>query len=312
MIDLKALLADTEIFLGLCDISSLEPAYASDKFKRVVGETGEDINAFLTKNSSKLHSSVESIIRQFSPIVFTANIKEDKTRRALEFKVALYNDNQVLISATDITELKKLTYSMQSYSAIIEKQSKELHQMAYSDQLTGASNRRALFEYYSKCKDKIEDLLPLSICILDIDHFKNYNDRYGHEFGDHVLKFFTQKVSQTLDENCFFSRIGGEEFCLLGVKHNSEELNSLVDGILNHIKDDHITSPDNDTTRISFSAGIAEYGVDGKELDELLNNADKALYYAKAAGRSRVITFSTDIFEKRDDTLIPKFRREDR
>ncbi len=65
-------------------------------------------------------------------------------------------------------------------------------------------------------------------------------------------------------------------------------------------------------TNISFSAGIAEYTKDGTTLDELLNNADKALYFAKAAGRARVISFSTDIFEKRDDTLIPNYRETDR
>ena len=57
---------------------------------------------------------------------------------------------------------------------------------------------------------------------------------------------------------------------------------------------------------ISFSAGIAEYGVDGQTLDELLKNADRALYFAKANGRSCVIPFSADLFEKRDATLIAK------
>ena len=55
-------------------------------------------------------------------------------------------------------------------------------------------------------------------------------------------------------------------------------------------------------TNISFSAGIAEYKKDGTTLDKLLNNADKALYFAKAAGRGRVISFSTELFERRDDT----------
>ena len=65
-------------------------------------------------------------------------------------------------------------------------------------------------------------------------------------------------------------------------------------------------TPITESVNISFSAGIAEYGVDGETLDELLKNADRALYYAKANGRSCVIPYSAELFDKRDTTLIAK------
>ena len=75
---------------------------------------------------------------------------------------------------------------------------------------------------------------------------------------------------------------------------------------LNAVRNLQLQTPKTESVNISFSAGIAEYGTDGKTLDELLKNADRALYYAKANGRSCVIPYSADLFERRDTTLIAR------
>ena len=85
----------------------------------------------------------------------------------------------------------------------------------------------------------------------------------------------------------------------MNTKNNLEEALGKVQGL-------QLKTPITESVNISFSAGIAEYGVDGKTLDELLKNADRALYYAKANGRSCVIPYSAELFEKRDTTLIAK------
>tara|TARA_B100000686_G_scaffold30430_1_gene31194 strand:- start:545 stop:814 length:270 start_codon:yes stop_codon:yes gene_type:complete len=85
----------------------------------------------------------------------------------------------------------------------------------------------------------------------------------------------------------------------MNTRNNLEEALGKVQGL-------QLKTPITESVNISFSGGIAEYGVDGKTLDELLKNADRALYYAKANGRSCVIRYSAELFEKRDTTLIAK------
>ena len=169
--------------------------------------------------------------------------------------------------------------------------------MAYSDSLTGAPNRRAFFKHYSDSLDKKPDT-GRSICILDIDHFKQVNDTYGHTFGDEVLKYFCQQIVAGLDEQCFFARIGGEEFCVFSKNRTSQQLTNLIKEVLTALRSNAITTPNDEPLIISFSAGVAEYKRDGVTLDELLNKADKALYFAKAFGRSCVISFSGDLSEE--------------
>ena len=142
--------------------------------------------------------------------------------------------------------------------------------------------------------------------ILDIDHFKRYNDEYGHDFGDFVLKTFAQQVRVQLADKTIFARIGGEEFCVVDYSGGAEMAREKLQGALDAVRDLQLDTPKTEFVNITFSAGVAEYGRDGHTLDDLLKNADRALYYAKANGRSCVIPYSAELFEKRDTTLIAR------
>jgi diguanylate cyclase (GGDEF)-like protein len=148
--------------------------------------------------------------------------------------------------------------------------------------------------------------LKCSVSVLDIDFFKKFNDTYGHEFGDYVLEVFCSHIKKMITPLSFFARIGGEEFCLIQDKSDKAEGTIKVQEILESIKDMQLATPAEKKVNISFSAGVSEYGKDGMTLDVLLNNADKALYFAKQNGRSCVIPFSTELFEKRDDVLYTR------
>ena len=193
----------------------------------------------------------------------------------------------------------------------MEKQEKSLRKIAYSDSLTGIANRRAMFKRFTEYAQD-EDNIKGAICILDIDHFKQFNDTYGHTFGDYALKYFAEKVSLVLDDDCYFARIGGEEFCIFSYTRDEAELNTLISRVLNLIKNCDIHTPHQTMTRISFSAGITEYKKHGTTLNELLSNADKALYFAKATGRCRVISFSAELFQNSGDSPISNFREIER
>ena len=142
--------------------------------------------------------------------------------------------------------------------------------------------------------------------ILDIDHFKRYNDEYGHDFGDFVLKTFAEQVRIQLTDKTIFARIGGEEFCVVDYSGSTEIARGKLLGALEAVRDLQLDTPKTEHVNITFSAGVAEFDKDGHSLDDLLKNADRALYYAKANGRSCVIPYSAELFEKRDTTLIAR------
>ncbi|MFT6195389.1 MAG: diguanylate cyclase (GGDEF)-like protein [Cognaticolwellia sp.] len=83
-----------------------------------------------------------------------------------------------------------------------------------------------------------------SISVLDIDHFKQFNDVYGHDFGDYVLKYFTEKVILALDKDCYFARIGGKNFCVFSCTRNGAKLNMLINTVLDSIKCCEILTPE--------------------------------------------------------------------
>jgi diguanylate cyclase (GGDEF)-like protein len=303
------LLNKLDLIVAICDRQTLLPSYSSSKFKVIIGECGEAIfDLFESKYKQFSREQVLAIDAQ-SSYEFIIQLKAERSRKIIKVTISDYCEEQLMIVGQDITKLKKLEYSLQSYAAIMEKQEKSLVKMAYTDSLTGIANRRAMFKKFNEyIQNQNKNHINVSICVLDIDHFKQFNDIYGHEFGDVVLKSFAEKVMLALDDDCYFARIGGEEFCVFSYTHNSAELNKLIHDVLDSVRSSEIMTPEKNITQISFSAGIVEYTKHGTTLDELLSNADKALYFAKATGRGQVISFSTDLLAKYKETLIPKFR----
>jgi diguanylate cyclase (GGDEF)-like protein len=303
------LLNKLDIVVAICDRQTLAPSYSSSKFKAIIGECSEAIfNLFESKYQQFSREQVLAVNAQ-SPYAFTIQLKAERTRKTIKVTMSDYDEDQLMIVGQDITELKKLEYSLQSYASLMETQEKNLIELAYTDSLTGIANRRAMFKRFNDyTQNQNQNNTKGSVSVLDIDHFKQFNDDYGHEFGDYVLKYFAEKVTLALDNDCYFSRIGGEEFCVFSYTRNGAELTKLIDTVLDSIKCCDILTPEKNITQLSFSAGIVEYTKHGTTLDELLSNADKALYFAKATGRGQVIFFSTDLLAKNEAKPMAKFR----
>ena len=231
-----------------------------------------------------------------------------RKRYSYEFTAGIITNEEmsaVLLLGVDKSDALKAEAKLTSYVGIIEENNRELQRLANTDSLTGTSNRRALFNRFQDLTQQIPDF-HCTVSILDIDHFKRYNDEYGHDFGDSVLKTFAEQVRVQLADRAIFARIGGEEFCVVDYSGSSEVAKGKLQGALDMVRDLQLATPKTETVNITFSAGVAEYGKDGETLDDLLKNADRALYYAKANGRSCVIPYSADLFEKRDTTLIAR------
>lgn len=164
----------------------------------------------------------------------------------------------------------------------------EVKRIAYVDELTGIANRRAFFEqaldFVAQAKNTDE---ATSVILIDIDHFKNINDTYGHKTGDALLVLVADTLTRSIGENNgVVGRIGGEEFVVLVMDKNSSDALARADQIRLDIKNAAIEAR-NEHICVTASIGLAIHKP-GEELDDTLIRADKALYLAKNAGRDRV------------------------
>lgn len=163
-----------------------------------------------------------------------------------------------------------------------------LIQLARHDPLTGTANRRYFFERAEQEFIRSRRYqAPLSMALIDVDHFKHINDQFGHATGDEVLKLLSEKIAALLRESDLLARIGGEEFAILmpstglaGAALMAERLRvtiaeeaSPVAGQMLHLR---------------FSAGVTQLKAQDQSIENCLRRADEAMYKAKQAGRDRV------------------------
>jgi diguanylate cyclase (GGDEF)-like protein/PAS domain S-box-containing protein len=158
-----------------------------------------------------------------------------------------------------------------------------------SDHLTGLANRRALFEAGEREIARWHrSPRPLSVILVDADHFKRVNDTHGHAGGDAVLRALAQILAAAVREIDIVARIGGEEFALLLPSTDGE--GALV--IANRLRERVAASGvlfESSEIRFTISAGVASMAESVAGVEDLLKNADRALYRAKARGRNRVV-----------------------
>lgn len=166
---------------------------------------------------------------------------------------------------------------------------KHLKKMAVTDELTGLSNRRYIMDHleeeYQRAKRSGE---PLSLIMLDIDHFKRINDSHGHAFGDIVLKKVASDMKAGLRPYDLLGRIGGEEFLIASPGSTLDEAAGLARRIIEKIKSEKIHS-ETAEARVTISAGVTSLNNDDGKAETVLIRADEALYRAKQEGRDRVV-----------------------
>jgi diguanylate cyclase (GGDEF)-like protein len=176
----------------------------------------------------------------------------------------------------------------------LEEKNRELQELAYYDPLTGLPNRRFFFEHASIIFEEVKRYeKPLSLLIMDIDHFKKINDTYGHDVGDVVLKTFADVLRGIVRKSDICARFGGEEFVVLLPNTNLEGARVLAERIRTTVAKNTV---EHGSIVIVFtvSIGISQYRKGMQSIDELIKEADSALYRAKEGGRNRVEVFIPD------------------
>ncbi len=196
-----------------------------------------------------------------------------------------------LVSFEDVTALEQQKQSLmlalneiEASREMIREQNRRLQELASKDALTGAWNRRALFEEFETRWNAFQNEGELlNSVMLDVDHFKKLNDTYGHAAGDEVLKDVVRIITQTVGDSGFVGRYGGEEFCLLlpklSVSEGMEVAEQVRLAICTQLAEPyHVTA--------SFGVTSASFGAADFQL--MLEQSDQALYAAKRGGRNAV------------------------
>jgi diguanylate cyclase (GGDEF)-like protein/PAS domain S-box-containing protein len=209
--------------------------------------------------------------------VRVAEMRTEKTRRPAR-----------LVVLRDITDLKRTEQALKRQLAENETLQQRLRQEAIRDALTGLYNRRFLEETLALEVARAERSgHGLTVAMLDIDHFKQFNDRYGHAHGDQVLRalgYVLQDHARAGDAAC---RYGGEEFVMVLPEASPDGAVQRLDELRREFAALDLQCGA-DTVHATFSAGIAGYPHHGMDADALIQAADRALYTAKRSGRNRV------------------------
>lgn len=188
-------------------------------------------------------------------------------------------------------------YHVAAFSDItaLKNHAKELDRAANYDELTGLPNRQLLEERVNTARSHADrHQRALSVCYLDLDNFKNLNDRFGHALGNQALKTLAKRLSRALRSGDTVARIGGDEFILLLQNDNHEEVYQRVLATINEP-----LMMGEDTLTLTASLGITHYPEDNADTEGLIRHANQAMYSAKEKGRNQFHFFDPGLDEDR-------------
>lgn len=295
----EAFLESTSLLVALLDkdgnLLSWNPAF--EALQQTRGDK-TNLKDFLSTPSEEL----------FTRLFSTTLGQRIRTRGGLEFVGEAYNDNfmclfipmpsqQVLFIAEQVTlaaTLEAVTAELQRTKRILTIKETELKaviaqadEVSHTDALTFLPNRRQII------KDLQEEVIfsnrygtPLTVSMLDIDHFKKINDNYGHIAGDDVLRSLAGELRDHIRYPDTIGRYGGEEFLLVLPHSTLRAASQQAERLCRHVRSLSIYSGEQEIA-ITISIGIAQYKIQNEDWQGLLNRADAALYQAKNNGRDQ-------------------------
>lgn len=260
--------------------------YVNSKVADLFGLPAEDISGKL--DSEVLEKDVADHFWQSDKKVFETNQKQTieenmadkngKQKHYISTKIPYqFADNrEVLIGfSTDVTELYQLKENFQK--------------QASTDSLTGLYNRRYFLENAEREFHRAKrHQLPFSIITIDIDHFKEINDRFGHPVGDQVLVCVVNNIMPNIRTEDIFARIGGEEFCVLLPNTLPEKARLVAHRMCQYQYDHPVTGEWGGHINVTISVGVTCMQASDNAFQELFSRSDKALYQAKRTGKNKV------------------------
>ncbi|PWB52359.1 MAG: hypothetical protein C3F13_11380 [Anaerolineales bacterium] len=224
-------------------------------------------------------------------LAFDKNVPNFYTQEQSQFALAFASQAAIAIENARLYSdaQKELAERVEAEKKLLQLQ-KELEEQAIRDSLTGLYNRRFLDETLARELSRAErDKYSVSVVMLDLDHFKTFNDTYGHDVGDMMLKQLGKLLSSHVRAGDIACRFGGEEFVVVMPKASLTVARQRANDWRSKFET-QVLIHEGEVLSATLSAGVAVYPLHGTSSDEIVRKADQAMYAAKAAGRNQVHT----------------------
>ena len=234
----------------------------------------------------QMKASVDSA--QIPVIMLSASTDEDEVVAALELGAGDY----VIKPYVAKVLLARIRTAIR-----LKEKTAQLEYLAKTDFLTGINNRGSFFELSSNAISLANRAgQPLVVAMFDLDFFKQVNDNYGHDAGDQVLRAFSQGMTEVFRGYDIIGRVGGEEFAVCLPNTNTENARIACERLRSYVEQLSVKiisdTGGDESIHITVSIGLVLAKTDSLTIDDLLKQADSALYYAKAHGRNQVVDAS--------------------
>ncbi|MEJ5032611.1 GGDEF domain-containing protein [Acinetobacter sp. MYb177] len=225
--------------------------------------------------------------RVFSPLIQAREILFDLSHSSIRPNPMDTKDQPANMYSL-FTAIQQLKQTLQQRDALEFR----LKNIAHLDSLTGVANRYALNEYIKLLENQPTQFSETCLMVIDIDHFKQVNDVYGHLMGDQVIQFVAEKLKENIRTSDLLVRYGGDEFIVLIENVGMERALKIAEKIRSEIYEaksvDNVRCPD---LKVSISIGVA---ISATSWMALLEKADRALFQAKEQGKNKVVAYSVD------------------
>lgn len=252
--------------------------YATQKIQDTVGDVASRMTASRARNDEFAND-----LQGFSSALSQGEVSPGQAEAMLETTRDINRDHEQLRERLNFT-LRELD-TLRGHLDKMEKRAK-------IDALTGIGNR-AMFDGQLRAAvaQSRRDHSPLCVLMIDIDHFKRFNDAYGHQMGDQVLKLVARQLAAATGENSEAARYGGEEFALILNNCDYGEATQLAEQVRRKVETKKVVNRRTGETlgQVTMSIGLARYRL-GESAAELVHRADEAMYKGKAKGRNCVVT----------------------
>ena len=254
------------LLTGQAGLDAVIAAINRAKLNHYIGKPWDEAN---------LRLLVENLLRQYRLGRENRRLVEDVSAK-----------NKALLEMNRELEAKISERTQELASA-----NERLAQLAVTDGLTGLFNHRHFHDRLTlEIERSLRNGLPLSLLMIDVDHFKRYNDRHGHPAGDEVLRQLSRIMTEGRRVNDFCARYGGEEFSVVLVDTSKQTAVQVAERLREQVAEHRFAYADDQPEGcLSVSIGIATFPEDTHDAESLVVTADAALYAAKRAGRNRVM-----------------------
>ncbi|KEI04285.1 diguanylate cyclase [Clostridium botulinum] len=294
-------------------------------FNTLIKESKIDLNKLLKKNyMNNLEVNLVSKDNKSTECILSARIVYDDFKDILGIVIILYdiserkNAEKTLrnYNIRLVKKVKQRTLKLEESNKILQKEildrkiaEEKIRYMLYNDELTKLPNRLYFRNYINEMLIKYKKNCGyFAIMFLGIDNFKLVNDTLGHNKGDELIKQFSNRIKEVIDDKYLFARGGGDEFLLLINNMDKEEDTDTIKKILSNINK-VLKNPfiiENEEQFITISVGVAFYPDDGQDEETLLKSADTAMYEAKSCGKNDLKCFSLEVRKRLIEKTIMK------